>query len=195
MIENVIGIFQCPSSPALNRTVPIYDSATGVALSSSGGATDYFPHNAISSEDLPSGSIRNPALMSDKVQPLSAIEDGLSQTILIDEVAMRPTNYINGLKQAASAMVDTPTAAAWAGLAQTNLRMYNSDGSPSETPLTADCAINCNNSAGIYAFHAGGANSLFCDGSVHFLSTATAASVVIALATRDGSEIIPADEY
>jgi hypothetical protein len=36
---------------------------------------------------------------------------------------------------------------------------------------------------------------VFCDGSVHLLSKATAAAIVIGLATRDGNEIIPANGY
>jgi prepilin-type processing-associated H-X9-DG protein len=51
--------------------------------------------------------------------------------------------------------------------------MYNADGTVSLTPLTAPCAINCNNDAGIFAFHLSGANCVFCDGSVQFDAAAT----------------------
>lgn len=194
VIANVIRVFQCPSSPILNRTVQLY-GRDGVSLGVGvvGGATDYFPHYSISSEDLPSGKIRRPALERDKEQPLAAILDGTSQTMLLNEVAGRPTNYINGYKQ--TNLVSAPQWAAWGGFAQTNLNMYNSDGTPSAVPLTAAGGINVNNDAGIFAFHPGGANSLFCDGSVHFLSVRTAPAVVVGLATRDGTEMISGGAY
>jgi prepilin-type N-terminal cleavage/methylation domain-containing protein/prepilin-type processing-associated H-X9-DG protein len=192
VIANTIRVLQCPSSPALNRTASIYDAVTGLALTGTkGGSTDYYPHAAISSEDL--AVLRVPALTADKLQALAGIEDGLSQTLLVDEVAMRPTRFSNGVQQTTA--VTNPAAAAWGGFAQTSLYMYNTDGSASLTPLTAACGVNCSNDAGIYAFHSGGANSLFCDGSVHFLSQSTAAKVLVALATRSGNEIIPADGY
>ena len=136
VIANEIQVFECPSNPATaSRTVALYDSSTGLALASSGGAIDYFPHGAITGEDLANGVTRNPALLADRVQPLSGIQDGLSQTILIDEVAMRPVEYINGNPQ--SNPVANPAAAAWGGFAQTSLYMYNADGTPCSTPLTA----------------------------------------------------------
>ena len=194
VIANVIRVLQCPSTPAMNRTTQLY-GATGTSLGAgvNGGACDYFPHYTISSEDLPAGTTRRPALARDKEQPLSAILDGTSQTILLNEVAMRPTMYTAGVKQ--STTVAAPQWAAWGGFAETNLYMYNADGTVSTTPLTAACAVNSSNDAGIFAFHSSGANSVFCDGSVHFLSTRTAAAVVTGLATRDGSEIISAGTY
>jgi prepilin-type N-terminal cleavage/methylation domain-containing protein/prepilin-type processing-associated H-X9-DG protein len=191
---NVIRVLQCPSSPLINRTAQLYGTS-GVSLGSGvmGGAIDYYPHSDISSEDLPPGTVRRPALVRDKDQPLSAFLDGVSQTLLLNEVAMRPTQYINGHKQTTT--VSAPQYATWAGFAATSLYMHNSDGTVSATPLTAACAINCNNDAGIFAFHPAGANSLFCDGSVHFLSTRAAPSVIIGLATRDGMEILSSGSY
>jgi prepilin-type N-terminal cleavage/methylation domain-containing protein/prepilin-type processing-associated H-X9-DG protein len=199
VITNVIKVFQCASSPIQNRTAAIYKSdtaltATPVAVTpaKTGGAVDYYPHLLITSEDLT--VTRNPALQINKQEPMSAILDGTSQTILLDEVAMRPTKYINGYKQTTN--VASPDWAVWGGFAATNLYMYNTDGTVNTTtPLTAACAVNCNNDAGIYAFHPAGANALFCDGSVRFLSRATTATVILSLATRDGNEIVPPNAY
>jgi prepilin-type N-terminal cleavage/methylation domain-containing protein/prepilin-type processing-associated H-X9-DG protein len=41
----------------------------------------------------------------------------------------------------------------------------------------------------------GGANFVFCDGSVRFLPSSTALNVVQALATRNGGEVIPGDAF
>jgi prepilin-type processing-associated H-X9-DG protein len=56
------------------------------------------------------------------------------------------------------------------------------------------CMINYTSNNEIYSWHTGGANALFGDGSVHFLSESTAAAVIIALVTRAGGETI-ADNY
>ena len=196
VIANVLRIYQCPSSPSLNRTVALYDNTTGTtAVVAEAGATDYFPHVAIAHGD---NVVREPPLVINRIQSLAAVADGSSQTILIDEVAMRPTRYVNGYKQTSSTngLVSDPQWAAWGGYAMTNLSMYDANGEVvTDAPTTAACAINCSNNAGIYAFHPGGANSLFCDASVHFLSKATTAKVVLALSTREGNEIIGASDF
>ncbi len=45
----------------------------------------------------------------------------------------------------------------------------------------------------IFSDHVSGANGLYCDGSVHFLSTMVAKEILFALASRDGGEIIPVE--
>ena len=55
------------------------------------------------------------------------------------------------------------------------------------------CAVNCTNNNEVYAFHPGGANMLFCDGSVRLLKSTTSIDLLIALTTRAIGEIIPAD--
>jgi len=87
VIANVVRVFQCPSTPATNRVSQLY-SVAGASMGAAvvGGGIDYFPHYLISSEDLPAGGAREPALVRGKVQSLSSILDGTSQTILLDEV-------------------------------------------------------------------------------------------------------------
>jgi prepilin-type processing-associated H-X9-DG protein len=46
----------------------------------------------------------------------------------------------------------------------------------------------------LYSEHPGGANVLFCDGSVHFLPDSLDRFVIMALASRAGGEQIPADQ-
>jgi prepilin-type N-terminal cleavage/methylation domain-containing protein/prepilin-type processing-associated H-X9-DG protein len=43
--------------------------------------------------------------------------------------------------------------------------------------------------------HTGGANFVFCDGSVRFLPNGTSLNVLQSLATRNGSEVVPGDAY
>ena len=218
VIQNVLKIFQCPSSPALSRTSPLYSSAsTPAALTYTsgtttyayaGGSTDYFPHYAIGSlsASTTSGSTTsttvygngNPALQVNKQQSMSAFLDGTSQTILLDEVAMRGYassttvsssttyyHYVLGVKTTGN--VTNPEWAAWGGFPMTYLYGYDATGTT--TGGTA-CGVNCNNDAGVYAFHPGGANSLFAAGSVHFFAKNMAAPVVVSLAPREGAELV-----
>ena len=48
---------------------------------------------------------------------------------------------------------------------------------------------------GLGSLHPGGVNSLFADGSVRFLRTSVQPSVLSALITRDGGEVVPADAF
>ena len=49
--------------------------------------------------------------------------------------------------------------------------------------LNGNNSINMNNSQGIYSFHRGGANAVFCDGSVHFLGVGLTPTVLGAIIT------------
>ena len=201
-----LSVLLCPSSPGQNRQVRL-----GLGNGNSyieppiyGAAGDYFAHHIISQQSR-SGTPtpRKPALKASPglgltaVQRMAAFVDGLSQTILVDEMAMRPEHYVLGVLQ--SDEVSQKGWAAWAGYLSMSLVGYSANGTSVWTAAAPhegwDCAVNCNNSAGIYAFHPGGANSLFCDGSVHHLSTATVVDVVLALASRDGRETVNAEDY
>jgi prepilin-type processing-associated H-X9-DG protein len=44
--------------------------------------------------------------------------------------------------------------------------------------------------ADVYSFHPGGANVLFADGSVHFLSQNVSAATLVYLVTGSGGEVV-----
>jgi prepilin-type processing-associated H-X9-DG protein len=51
------------------------------------------------------------------------------------------------------------------------------------------CAINCTNDREVYSFHSAGANSVFADGSVHFLKAAIEMRSFARLVTYAGGEV------
>jgi prepilin-type processing-associated H-X9-DG protein len=51
--------------------------------------------------------------------------------------------------------------------------------------------VNCTNNGEVYAFHTGGANAVFADGHVQFLSSGLSLPTLAALITRAGREVIP----
>ena len=55
--------------------------------------------------------------------------------------------------------------------------------------MPGPCAINCTNDHEVYSFHPGGANAVFVDGSVHFLSARMDMRGFARLATRAGGEV------
>jgi prepilin-type processing-associated H-X9-DG protein len=63
---------------------------------------------------------------------------------------------------------------------------------PGECPWNAhDCGPNNE----IFSFHPGGANVLFLDGSVRFVKETISGPVLRALITKDGGEVVSADQY
>ena len=62
-------------------------------------------------------------------------------------------------------------------------------------PSGTACAINCNNSQGVFGFHPGGANVAMGDGSVRMFSQSMSVATLMHLVTRNGGEVISADSY
>ena len=126
--------------------------------------------------------------------------DGTSNTVMIAEGAGRPVGYnhahqiyyqyglpvdgvINPVNGGGGAWADPFSYAHLCGSTADGIRC---DGI---------CLINCTSNNEIYAFHPGGANMLFADGSVHFLKESMNPVVTVALITRAGGEIISSDQY
>ena len=94
-------------------------------------------------------------------------------------------------------MVDTPDtnnvgSGAWAAPGNiNNPRGYSSDGAGFPGP----CPMNCSNLYAIYAFHPGGSNILFADGSVRFVRQSIDVWVLYALITSRGGEILAPGDF
>jgi prepilin-type processing-associated H-X9-DG protein len=182
------------------------------------GRTDYFPipglHNtalqaagmsatyiARVGEGKDSGTITN-HLITGKIK-MSSITDGTSNTMMVSECGSKPIGY-NGFRQIYISEVNglpvdgviepvSSGGGAWAdnftysSLAGAQGRLTGIRG--------GTCMVNCTSNNEIYSFHAGGANALFVDGSVHFLKDVSTVPLVASLVTRAGGEIISGDEY
>lgn len=123
--------------------------------------------------------------------------DGLATTLLASEDAGRPYIWRTGRR---SPTDHTPTilperpnlSGAWAAQNVTGYRSFSADG----TKQPGSCPVNCSNwIGGLYSFHAGGANAVFADGSVRFLSQTTTVHVVYALVSRAGGELVGLDDF
>jgi prepilin-type N-terminal cleavage/methylation domain-containing protein/prepilin-type processing-associated H-X9-DG protein len=123
---------------------------------------------------------------------LTDITDGTSQTMMVGEIAGRPTHYITGH---ITVPPDPSSPVYGSGWADWDNGFQIHGAQPDGRTEIGPCAVNCTNNKGIYSFHPGGANVLFADGSVHFLRDGTSIQVVAALATRAGGEVIPEEAY
>jgi prepilin-type processing-associated H-X9-DG protein len=152
-------------------------------------------------------------LSSNQFLRITSCTDGTSNTMMAAEVAGRPEQFrgVGVLTPFGGPSADPSTFSGnfWAGTGA-NIALDGSDfatGTPNTgcqssstdptgidltkcTKIAGDCVINCSSSGEVYAFHTGGANFLFGDGSVHFLRQGMSTQTFAALATRAGGETI-----
>jgi prepilin-type processing-associated H-X9-DG protein len=119
---------------------------------------------------------------------MSEIRDGTANTILLVEDAGRPRQWRAGRSGPDQTILGGP----WAGY-NTGITLQGS--SPDGETQPGPCAINCTNNREVYSFHPGGANAVFADGSVRFLSVGIPIRILAALVTRAGGEIVSATDY
>ena len=213
--EMHIPVFKCPDSPT-NRFVEIQSQATTKSLNEDkdtvfkcfAAATDFISSNGVlmtrqgyAINALPGeqriGNERQPMTDNEDL-PLSKITDGLSNTLLLIEQAGRPDLWRNRQKKEGSGQFGlSPNArGAWSGWGSIAFGAANVDTGelPGRGDAT-DCSVNCNNWFGIYGFHDGGANVLFCDGSIHFMGTGLDPLTFAYLTIRDDGHLVARGDY
>jgi prepilin-type processing-associated H-X9-DG protein len=122
--------------------------------------------------------------------PIATITDGTSNTTLYSERCGRSKQYYTGYISDSTAI---QTGAIWADADnRITVTGTQSDGKNTTVAFGAGpCVINCNNQQGdIYSFHTGGANMVYADGHVSFISTSVDINTLVSLVTRGGGEII-----
>jgi prepilin-type N-terminal cleavage/methylation domain-containing protein/prepilin-type processing-associated H-X9-DG protein len=142
---------------------------------------------------------------------LAEVIDGLSNTIAFAESAGRPYVYRKGGRQFSSdTLAHRTNGAGWCRPGSD----FSIDGSSLDgSVIPGPCPLNCTNGEDIgsqtfpypyygsegsseaYAFHPGGANFLFGDGSVKFVKETVSMRIFANLVTRAGGEVISADSY
>jgi len=118
------------------------------------------------------GQIPDTGLITNRSK-MRDLTDGTSNTIMIVECGGRPDRWDAGKK------VSTGTILS-AGWADPSNQFY-ADQEP---------GINYTNNDEIYSFHTGGANFLFADASVHFLSENISSETLVNLISHQGGEVV-----
>lgn len=119
---------------------------------------------------------------------LTDVTDGGSNTVLLAEDAGRPRVWRAGKRGDDQTLEGGP----WNHY-KGPIILQGSSADGVVKPGT--CALNCTNDREVYAFHTGGANVAFADGSVRFLRAGLDIRILARLITRAGGEIVSADEY
>jgi len=199
VVSQTVTAYLCPAATGY-RTTAVALGISGftatncdIPAGSPGTAVygDYF--TAWSLESIAGLGSTQPALDPyGNPSPIAYITDGTSNTILMNECAGRPNYYIMGVMQASNAGMSNPYWwGPWASFNAYSVTGYNATGTAAGTA----CSINCNNSAGVYSFHNGGANFAFCDGSVRFIATDIPVLSLMQLFSRNGGETVSSDDY
>ena len=184
-----LKLFLCPSGPGPRNITVTISGVTSV-----GAAGDYFGPNSFSSTlygvTALSGNTTVTALKDDANRKITDITDGTSTTLLITEQAGRADHYVLGQRQATNAgLQQAANWGPWASYQVFQFNQFGSDGVTKDGP-GGPCTINCNNSAGVYAFHTGGANAVFADGSVRFLRVGLDPNILFGIVTCNGGEVL-----
>jgi prepilin-type N-terminal cleavage/methylation domain-containing protein/prepilin-type processing-associated H-X9-DG protein len=201
VVSRALSVMTCPAAPGGDRRDRRHvrgaapGDYAGVVVVESAMFTDVF------GIPDPGPHARRGALSEHSANPLRDIRDGLSATALVAECAGRPAVFVKQQPMTASqyfsssaddvvADGDGYSAASGSGWAdpEANLEIagFGDDG------ITAygQRLINANNAGAIFSFHPGGAQMLYADGAVRFLSESTDAWLLVSLCTRAGGESV-----
>lgn len=195
-----IKTFMCPSAPlqpTITYNVPsgkyqtlpagvtqILMGRTDYAIASGAGGT--WVTQSIGTQAIATG----PGILEyNKTIKMSAVSDGLSNTMLVAEDAGRPFRYgFGGAKRGADR--DGNGAAGGWGDPDSWFGVNGADGNLG-TQGSGPVAVNGSSDNEIYAFHPGGAHVLMGDGSVRLLKSTITLAHLAALLSRQGGEILP----
>ncbi|MCA9207693.1 MAG: DUF1559 domain-containing protein [Planctomycetales bacterium] len=191
VIKTPIKQFECPAATYPNRM------AVGETQHPYQGAVlDYLATNRVSPAVtsrgwLPESTEVKGVLSREEWCRTSDILDGQSHTTLIVEVAGTPAKYVFRQKEP-EPMYRQRGFGAWADAAP---YIQGHGQQPNGRDWPGPCTINCTNDDAIYSFHPDGANFLFADGAVRYMSDNLDLFVLLAAITRANGEVIDHQDW
>jgi prepilin-type N-terminal cleavage/methylation domain-containing protein/prepilin-type processing-associated H-X9-DG protein len=190
VVQTQLSTFLCPSVPKGDRSFE--GEEKGIPYTAS--VTDYMAPSGIGRNEKlfleGMGMVINDdnALLTKKVKRANYLRDardGLSNTVMYLECAGKPEVWSNG-RMTDRLNLKTGWASHATGF---DPKFYVSGGCTG----TGACSVNCCNDQAVYAFHPGGANAGFGDGSVRFVKQTVGPTVFASILTRSNGEIVPGD--
>jgi prepilin-type N-terminal cleavage/methylation domain-containing protein/prepilin-type processing-associated H-X9-DG protein len=219
---NPVKTYQCPSSPSQGRIYQdtwdndpaaygTYSFSTPGKTSWTVSATDYIAISGVTGSlgrAIPPGinvGDSSGVLNDNYRNSIQSIGDGTSNTWVISECGGGPDMYIAGYVKWRSAPYDTTSndfqnngwyasGLGWAD--ETNGDIWIEGSSFDGLNIGGGfCVINCTNAQNIYSFHTGGANALFADGHVQFMSSGLDPYVAVLLSCTNDGQVIDSTKY
>ena len=185
-INTQLKVSQCPSA----EPDRVLRGGRGLGYGGTAACADYAPIRVVDPILANSGLVDRVAIYQGSMctnfmgNIYRTIPDGTSTTLVFGEVAGRPDSYVAGRKVRGEEVLGGSWAALENGLI---VKGFSSEG----TTSPGHCAINCNNQD-VYSFHPGGANILFADGHVLFMSASIDIREFVKMVTRAGGEVVSA---
>jgi prepilin-type N-terminal cleavage/methylation domain-containing protein/prepilin-type processing-associated H-X9-DG protein len=207
-----LSILLCPSNPVNTPCRLRESSKTGTAYGAfitnadgsirTGWTTDYWVNHGINKSTyamIGSSDTPDPILKGDS-PTMAMVTDGLSTTTMLLEHAGYDVHYVKGVGMpmpSTDLTLDQPGSwGAWLGWCAFMVQGYPAyipstyPAGSGNAPSGTACAINCNNSQGVFGFHPAGANVAMGDGSVRMLSQTMSVATLMYLVSRNGGEIV-----
>jgi prepilin-type N-terminal cleavage/methylation domain-containing protein/prepilin-type processing-associated H-X9-DG protein len=216
--STILPVALCPQAPNPNRQD--FDEANGFS-NPVVAVTDYAAPYGLDALFLTANNITQPSpagwLSKIETAPvhLADIIDGTSQTILVLEDAGRPFVYQNGVVLNQNYFVDQVNGGGWcrpasdlwvigwadkAGTIPGGPYLFNNSNGidckatyPTNVPTSAP--LGTDGTGQPFSFHAGGMNTVFADGSVHFLNENISVTTFAALITIGGGEYFSSTDF
>jgi len=203
--QTPLKVYICPSSPSQGKVyTDTWDSDPRTNGPLTGNQTwtvstsDYSPssgaHGSFINLVWPGYNGRQDGVLQDNFQVrIADITDGTSNTFMVGELGGGPDVWMAGQRYASPPYDPSSQyytwGLAWADSFNAENWMQGSDSTGKNFPGT--CTINCVNIQAFYSFHTRGANFVYADGSVHFLTADTDARVILELITIAGGHPVP----
>lgn len=187
--------FLCSTVPdSSNRFCTPNGTVTGTTVSIA--STDYAPNASylvgletaglVDVCTIRDGVLKTQSGTSSQVTDMTQIRDGTSNTLMLSEDAARPQAWAFGkldplINRTDGGWADPGSSYGVHGCSTTAVANYG------------PCHTNCHNGNEVYSFHTGGANHVFADGSVHFITASMDIRAFVKLVTKSGGDIAPTD--
>jgi len=187
--QTPVSTFLCPSTPS-SQLVP--NDPPWIVSQLGGSPTlnhrgDYMVLAGYF-DPVQASPVSGGGLLNGNRQRMRDAVDGLSNTLVISELAGRPNYYAGGQIQPDSSK--PPWFNEWGAWAAPQ-RIFHSGFTQDGLTRFGPCAVNCSNLESMYAFHPGGAQALLGDGSVQFFNETTPVQVIYWMIDPDDGAVVP----
>jgi hypothetical protein len=203
-----VPLFYCPSCPSGPRTasglakIKVTDASgtktTSPAPFADAACSDYAVVHQVKDEAFAAGFVDTYGLgllAEDAFPRVRDVTDGLAYTLLINEDAGRPDQWMGHRFHKKDVKPgDAPLASRDNDFSLRGFSFDPATGTYSHA-LSGPCAVNCSNIEGVYSFHPGGTQAVFGDGSVRFIRQDVSTRLFARLVTRSGDEPVNLDDY